>query len=66
MPDLKRALTLPGRILCGIVLIQPTTTMPLFGAAAEKGHGQVVTSCTPRTNTRIVASVPAGIVKDRG
>src|ERR1022692_124630 len=44
MPNLKRALSLPGLILFGIVLIQPTAPMPLFGAAAEKGHGHVVTT----------------------
>lgn len=44
MPGLKRALSLPGLILFGIVLVQPTAPMPLFGAAAEKGQGHVVTT----------------------
>ena len=41
---LKRALGLPALILYGIILIQPTAPMPLFGAAAEKGQGHVVTT----------------------
>jgi putrescine importer len=41
---LKRALYLPGLILYGIILIQPTAPMPLFGAAAEKAQGHVVTT----------------------
>jgi amino acid transporter len=43
-PGLKRALGLPGLILYGIILIQPTAPMPLFGAAAEKAQGHVVTT----------------------
>ena len=42
-PSLKRVLGLPALILYGIILIQPTAPMPLFGAAAEKGQGHVVT-----------------------
>jgi amino acid transporter len=41
---LKRALGLPGLILYGIILIQPTAPMPLFGAAAVKAQGHVVTA----------------------
>src|SRR6266446_5676505 len=41
---LKRVLGLPALILYGIILIQPTAPMPLFGAAAEKGRGHVVTT----------------------
>jgi len=40
---LKRALGLPGLILYGIVLVQPTAPMPLFGVAYDKAHGHVVT-----------------------
>ncbi len=43
-PGLKRALGLSGLILYGIILIQPTAPMPLFGAAAEKAQGHVVTT----------------------
>jgi putrescine importer len=42
-PRLRRALGLPALVPYGIVLIQPTAPMPLFGAAAEKAHGHVVT-----------------------
>jgi amino acid transporter len=43
-PTLKRALGLSGLILYGIILIQPTAPMPLFGAAAVQGRGHVVTA----------------------
>src|SRR5215475_6648913 len=43
-PSLKRVLGLPALVLYGIILIQPTAPMPLFGAAAEKVHGHVVTT----------------------
>src|SRR6266576_6645693 len=42
-PTLKRALGLPALVLYGIILIQPTAPMPLFGAAAVKAQGHVVT-----------------------
>ncbi|MGH7980565.1 MAG: APC family permease, partial [Limisphaerales bacterium] len=41
---MKRAIGLGGLILYGIVLIQPTAPMPLFGAAAVAGKGHVVTA----------------------
>jgi putrescine importer len=43
-PGLKRALGLSGLIFYGIILIQPTAPMPLFGAAAVAGGGHVVTA----------------------
>ncbi len=43
-PGLKRVLGLPALVLYGIILIQPTAPMPLFGAAAEKAQGHVVTA----------------------
>jgi putrescine importer len=43
-PSLKRVLGLPALVLYGIILIQPTAPMPLFGAAAEKAQGHVVTT----------------------
>src|ERR1017187_9912850 len=42
-PSLKRVLGLPALILYGIILIQPTAPMPLFGAAAVEAKGHVVT-----------------------
>jgi hypothetical protein len=35
-PGLNRVLGLPALIRYGIILIQPTAPMPLFGVAAEK------------------------------
>src|SRR5580693_8546324 len=43
-PGLKRALGLSALIIYGIVLIQPTAPMPLYGAAAVAGKGHVVTA----------------------
>lgn len=42
-PGLKRSLGLPSLVLYGIILIQPTAPMPLFGVAYEKAGGHVVT-----------------------
>jgi amino acid transporter len=43
-PSLKRTLGLFALIIYGLVLIQPTAPMPLFGAAALEGKGHVVTA----------------------
>ena len=43
-PGLKRVLRLPALIIYGIILIQPTAPMPLFGAAANMADGHVVTT----------------------
>jgi putrescine importer len=42
-PGLKRVLGLSSLVLYGIILIQPTAPMPLFGAAASLANGHVVT-----------------------
>src|SRR5215831_5996428 len=42
-PGLKRVLGLPALVLYGIILIQPTAPMPLFGVAYDKASGHVVT-----------------------
>ena len=42
--QLKRALGLSALIIYGIILIQPTAPMPLYGAAAVAGKGHVVTA----------------------
>ena len=42
-PGLKRVLTLPALIIYGIILVQPTAPMPLFGLAYDKANGHVVT-----------------------
>lgn len=43
-PSLRRVLGLKELVLYGIVLIQPTAPMPIFGVAYEKAHGHVVTT----------------------
>jgi putrescine importer len=43
-PGLKRVLGLSALVLYGIILIQPTAPMPLFGAAVGLAHGHVVTT----------------------
>ncbi|MCU0409443.1 MAG: APC family permease [Bacteroidales bacterium] len=43
-PGLRRALGLSSLVLYGIILIQPTAPMPLFGAASSLGQGHVVTT----------------------
>jgi putrescine importer len=43
-PALKRVLGLSSLVLYGIILIQPTAPMPLFGAAAHLSNGHVVTT----------------------
>lgn len=41
---LKRTLTLWDLILYGIIVIQPTAPMSVFGVLSDKGHGHVVTT----------------------
>ncbi len=43
-PGLRRVLGLSSLVLYGIILIQPTAPMPLFGAAATLAKGHVVTT----------------------
>ena len=43
-PSLKRSLSLFALIIYGLILIQPTAPMPLYGAAAVAGQGHVVTA----------------------
>ena len=42
--SLRRVLGLRDLVLYGIVVIQPTAPMPLYGVVAEEGHGHVVTA----------------------
>jgi putrescine importer len=42
--SLHRALRLSDLLLYGIVVIQPTAPMPLYGIVADEGHGHVVTA----------------------
>jgi len=43
-PGLKRVLGLWALVVYGIILVQPTAAMPLYGNVAEKAHGHVVTT----------------------
>ncbi len=43
-PKLKRVLGLWELVLYGIILIQPTAAMPLYGEVSAKAHGHVVTT----------------------
>jgi len=43
-PRLRRTLTLWDLILYGIIVIQPTAPMSVFGVLSERGHGHVVTT----------------------
>lgn len=41
---LRRSLTLWDLILYGVIVIQPTAPMSVFGVLSERGHGHVVTT----------------------
>ena len=43
-PQLRRALGLWDLVLYGIVVIQPTAPMPVYGVVSERAHGHVVTA----------------------
>ena len=43
-PRLRRALTLWDLILYGIIVIQPTAPMSIFGVLSQRGEGHVVTA----------------------
>lgn len=43
-PKLRRALTLWDLVLYGVIVIQPTAPMPVFGVLSDRGRGHVVTT----------------------
>jgi putrescine importer len=43
-PKLRRALTLGDLVLYGIIVIQPTAPMSVFGVLSDRGRGHVVTT----------------------
>jgi amino acid transporter len=43
-PQLRRALSLWDLVFYGIILIQPTAPMPLFGVVSQEARGHVVTT----------------------
>lgn len=65
---LHRSLRLPDLIVMGLILIQPTAPMPLFGVVFEKANGHVVTAiliamlgmmCTAYSYGRMAAVYPS-------
>ncbi|MGE5646072.1 MAG: APC family permease [Acidobacteriota bacterium] len=43
-PRLRRALGLWDLVLYGVIVVQPTAPMPLFGVVMDKAHGHAVTT----------------------
>jgi putrescine importer len=43
-PRLRRALTLWDLVLYGVIVLQPTAPMPVYGVVSDRGHGHVVTT----------------------
>ena len=43
-PRLRRALTLSDLVFYGLIVIQPTAPMPLFGVVSQEARGHVVTA----------------------
>ena len=43
-PQLRRALSLWNLVIMGLILIQPTAPMPLFGVVYDKARGHVITT----------------------
>jgi amino acid transporter len=43
-PGLRRTLTLWDLILYGVIVIQPTAPMSVYGVLSDRGHGHVVTT----------------------
>ncbi|MBV8073264.1 MAG: APC family permease [Acidobacteriaceae bacterium] len=43
-PKLRRALSLWDLVLYGVIVIQPTAPMPVFGVLSDRGHGHVATT----------------------
>jgi amino acid transporter len=43
-PRLRRVLTLSDLILYGIIIVQPTAPMPIFGVVSQQARGHVVTA----------------------
>ena len=41
---LRRALTLWDLVLYGVIVLQPTAPMPVFGVVSDRGHGHVITT----------------------
>src|ERR1700730_7685926 len=64
-PRLRRVLTLRDLIVYGIILIQPTAPMPIFGVVSQQARGHVVTAimfamlCTAVSYGRMARAYPS-------
>jgi putrescine importer len=59
-PHLRRALGLRELVFMGIIMIQPTAPMPLFGVAYQEGRGHVVTLVIIATIAMLFTAVSYG------
>jgi putrescine importer len=59
-PRLKRALSLWDLVLFGIIVIQPTAPLPVFGVLSSRGHGHVVTAILVAMVAMICTAVSYG------
>jgi amino acid transporter len=59
-PKLRRDLTLWGLVIYGIILIQPTAPMPLFGVVSQEARGHVVTTVLIAMIAMLFAAISYG------
>ncbi|MGO9241198.1 MAG: APC family permease [Bryobacteraceae bacterium] len=59
-PRLRRALTLWDLILYGIIIIQPTAPMSVFGVLAKRGHGHVATTILIAMSAMLFTAISYG------
>ncbi len=59
-PRLRRELGLFELVLCGIILIQPTAPMPIFGVVDQKAQGHVVTTILAGMVAMLLTAVSYG------
>src|SRR5204863_37868 len=50
MAKLQRTLGLRDLVIMGLILVQPTAPMPLFGVVNQQAHGHVVTAIRQRVH----------------
>ena len=59
-PHLRRALGLRELVFMGIIMIQPTAPMPLFGVAYQEARGHVVTLILIATVAMLFTAISYG------
>jgi amino acid transporter len=57
---LKRSLRLRDLVLTGIILVQPTAPMPLFGVVQQKAQGHVVTTILVAMVAMLITAISYG------